>query len=428
MSQEVQGNNDISQNQERNNKTPEQLQKESDNYAQTYEMSRKQIRIEEKLDMTQDGFKEKVSVAMMSNKVKTWWKWMLLAWWLAAWVASYSPAQAKSIPVSNEWHQVWFVQNGDSFWINTKLNLGKNFSLYGQAQSDFDDTLWASLAWWIGGEKTWVVLWAGYSEKQDVWSQLWGSIGAFQKVWNHFYFDGNAGMKKFTPELNQYASSTEFQALLGIWVNLFDNVLNINGGCGVSEIRVDGYDKQKGTVCNGWITLALPHGVDISASYEDTSWDIENQKVMLRVSWNFWGGKSAPSRNFAKDNLAYRNLNYTSDFNTKMVQDKKEPTPEVQTPAPVLNALASTTINDNGGFADVPVHTLSGQNLESSTCSVSNDPTWWKIRMEKDGNTWKAIWRGDVSPTQTFSGVRIKCENAWWSSEQSFDLTVNNNL
>jgi hypothetical protein len=329
--------------------------------------------------------------------------------------------------------EIWVVNNDGQLWFNGRLNLWSS-DIFGQIQTDPDnfwDNWGASASYVLWNEYVWGGLWLWHSTKKGIWDI--NSITGWVYAWKDVYGSFQATGSKFSPESGtNLAESEELQALLGAWINITEN-LNIDGGCWVSSVSVEWYDRDNNTICKLWTNYALPGWVTISWGYENKGWD---DKYMVNLSWSFGWGKSTGKTNFAKRNLWYGMVERTAHFNDNMVKTKKEPTPEVVpwVSTPSLNAIWPQLENDNGGWLPTTLNIVSGTGIEpGATYAITNNPTladagsdsWLTI----DTTTWVMTLDIDVNPTKTYTGIEITVTNPdGGTATQTFDLTVIDNL
>ena len=271
-------------------------------------------------------------------------------------------------------HDVSLWVEWESLAITGKLGTDV-WNLYLRWMSDFEEEHGVSTAYGLSNERAWVVLWGWFSKGKE-WEQVALKLALHLNVFDNVYVKGEVWCKKFTPELEAYASSKECQQLLGAWINIFEN-LNIEGSYGESKLKVDWYDPETRKIWKAGAIYDLPNDVYIAPTFEHVSGDDFNKSsnaVMLNIGFKFgsWSkGASLPS-DFAERQSANNVLGYGASYDSSMAQEKKD----TQEALPEATYTASgVTVISGDGTNNIEVSTLSGTNLTYTL----TPPPWYTV-------------------------------------------------
>ena len=271
-------------------------------------------------------------------------------------------------------HDVSLWVEWESVVVSGKLDTDV-WNLYLRWMSDFDEQHGVSTAYGLSNKRAWAVFWGWFSKGKE-WEQVAWKLALHLNVFDNVYVKGEVWCKKFTPELEAYASSKECQQLLGAWINIFEN-FNIEGSYGESKLSVDWYDPETRKIWKAGAIYDLPNDVYIAPTFEHTSWDNMNKSsnaIMLNIGFKFgsWskGSWGVPS-DFPERQSANNVLRYGASYDSRMAQEKKETQEQLPT---ITYTTSGTVVLSGDGTNDIEASNSAG-NL-TVTPAV---PAWYTI-------------------------------------------------
>lgn len=289
------------------------------------------------------------------------------------------------------------IVNWKTFWLGLDTK-----NVYWEVTSNFDDELWAWLAY---KDESWLVAWWSVAGKENVGLQTWVWAG-FVKNFDKSYVWAWVKYTEFNAK-GIYADSNSVKAKV-MWAYEVAPWLFAEAGVSYKTVSADTYDRESRVEGNLWVAYMTP---DYTLRVSSTINEVDN-RVMATLSLPIGGKNKVSAANLGQSSMA--RFVADSSFDKWIVKVKKVPvvviTPEVPLPAQVVSISAmvwavSVGSTENisapnwpGGPAIVTLNVNSPYTLSSS--SLSFNPLPFPQSESQTVNilhNWNIVWTKTIT-------------------------------